>query len=73
MSRPSLLPGQAGLPEFVPDLIGLAGTFVLALILVAMAAFAYKSLTGGVDWPEEDPTEDDGLREGGDDDEWDYY
>lgn len=62
-----------GLPEFVPDLIGLAGTLVLILMLVAFAAFVYRSLTGGVDWPDEEADDDDGLRRGGQDDEWDYY
>jgi hypothetical protein len=63
---------QFGLPEFVPDLIAAAGTFVLFLMLLALAGFAYKSLTGGVEWPE-DRDDDDGLRRGDDDDEWDYY
>lgn len=70
---------QAGLPNVVPDLIGIAGTIVLLLILVALAAFVYRSMTGGVDWPEDSDTpgisrpDDDELREGGEDDEWDYY
>ena len=65
---------QTGLPEFVPDLIGLAGGLVLVLMLVALAGVAYKAMTGGVEWPE-DATEDDdeGVRKGGQDDEWDYY
>lgn len=63
----------AGLPEFVPDLIGIAGTVVLLLIVVALAAFAYRSLTGGIEWPEEEPEEENGLRRGGEDDEWDFY
>lgn len=66
-------PLQAGLPEFVPDLIGIAGTVVLLLIVVALAAFAYRSLTGGIEWPEDEPAEEDALRRGGEDDEWDYY
>jgi len=66
---------QAGLPEFVPDLIGFASTLVLVLMLAAIAGFVYRMLTGGVDWPEDEPEpeEDDGLRKGGSDDEWDYY
>lgn len=67
-----LLPAQAGLPEFVPDLIGAAGAVVMLLMLVAIAAFAYRHLTGGVEWPEEEPTEDS-LRRGDEDDEWEYY
>lgn len=67
------LPMQAGLPEFVPDLIGLAGAIVFLLIVVALAGIAYKTATGGVEWPEEGEEDDDALRRGGQDDEWDYY
>lgn len=66
-------PGQQGIPEVVGNLVGIAGTVVLLLIVVAMGAFAYKSLTGGVDWPDEDEQDDDGLTQGNADDEWDYY
>ena len=66
-------PLQAGLPEFVPDLIGLAGTLVLVLILVALAGIAYKTMTGGIEWPEDTPEDDDSLTRGDQDDEWDYY
>lgn len=66
-------PFQAGLPEFVPDLVGIAGTLVLALMLVALAGVAYRSLTGGIEWPEDAPEDDDSLQKGGQDDEWDYY
>ena len=67
-----LTPLQAGLPEFVPDLIGLAGAIVLVLILVAIAGIVYRTLTGGIDWPE-DREDDDSLQRGDQDDEWDYY
>lgn len=73
MSHPLTALAQMGLPESVPDLIGFAGTLVLLLILVALGGFVYKSLTGGVDWPDEEPDEEDALRQGGQDDEWDYY
>lgn len=73
MQRAWLFPVQAGLPEFVPDLIGIAGTLVLLLMLTALAAFVYKSLTGGIEWPEEGAEDEDTLRKGSDDDEWDYY
>jgi len=67
-------PGQQGIPDIVGDLVGIAGTVILLLILVAMGAFVYKSLTGGVDWPDEDEREDeDDLTTGQNDDEWDYY
>lgn len=64
---------QLGLPQVLQNLVGIAGTVVLLLILVALGAFAYKSLTGGVEWPEDLEEDDEGLRQGGDDDEWDYY
>ena len=43
---------QLGLPEFVPDLVGLAGTLVLVLMLVAIGGTVYKHLTGGIEWPD---------------------
>ena len=64
---------QLGIPEIIPDLVGIAGTVVLLLMLVAFAAYVYKSLTGGIEWPDEREEDDDALRRGDDDDEWDYY
>ncbi len=64
---------QLGIPEIIPDLVGIAGTVVLVLMLVALGGFAYKSLTGGVEWPDDREEDDDALQRGGDDDEWDYY
>lgn len=57
----------------LPDLVGIAGTLVLVLILVALGAFVYRSLTGGVDWPDEPDEDDESLQRGDRDDEWDYY
>lgn len=64
---------QAGLPEVLPDLVGIGSAVVLLLILVALAAFVYKSVNGGIEWPEDRNEDEDALREGGADDEWDYY
>jgi hypothetical protein len=65
---------QLGLPDGFASLVGIAGTVVLLMMLVAMGAFAYRSLTGGVDWPdEEEEADEDGLSKGKTDDEWDYY
>lgn len=64
---------QLGIPEVIPDLVGIAGTVVLLLMVVALVAFAYRSLTGGVEWPDEREEDDDALRRGDQDDEWDYY
>lgn len=64
---------QMGLPEFVPDLIAVAGTLVLVLMLAAIAGIAYKSMTGGIEWPEDKEQDDDAVHRGGDDDDWKYY
>lgn len=64
---------QLGIPDIIPDLVGIAGTVVLVLMLVALGGFAYKSLTGGVEWPEDKEQDPDALRRGDDEDEWEYY
>lgn len=65
---------QTGFPEFLPQLLGLVGTLVLVLMLVAIAGIAYKHLTGGIEWPaDRDEEDDDMVRQGGPDDEWEYY
>lgn len=64
---------QLGIPEIIPNLVGIAATVVLLLIVVAAGGFAYKSLTGGVEWPEDRDEDDDSLSKGDQDDEWDYY
>lgn len=71
--RPPATGLQMGIPDIIPDLVGIAGTVVLVLMLVALGGFAYKSLTGGVEWPEDREEDDDALRRGESDDEWDYY
>lgn len=64
---------QIGIPEILPDVVGIAATVVLALMIIAFAAFIYKNLTGGIEWPEDREEDDDALRQGDSDDEWDYY
>lgn len=64
---------QLGIPDIIPDLVGIAGTVVLVLMLVALGGFVYKSLTGGIEWPEDREEEEGALRRGGEDDEWEYY
>lgn len=66
---------DSGILETVSQLVVTAGTVILLLMLVALGAFAYKSLRGdGIEWPEEeDETEDGVLEHGADDDEWEYY
>lgn len=63
-----------GLTDAFSQVVVGAGAVVLLLMLVALGAFAYKSLRGGVEWPDERPDEDgDGVSEGGEDDEWKFY
>ncbi|WP_058991975.1 hypothetical protein [Haloarcula sp. CBA1127] len=68
----------SGLLESVGQVAAVAGTVVLLLILVGLGAFAYKSLIGdGIRWPDEreevDSEEDDGVVQGGREDDWKYY
>lgn len=74
MSLASTAVFQLGFPEFVPDLIGLAGTLVLLLMLVALGGIVYRAMTGGIEWPDEQEQDDDGVRRShDDDDEWEFY
>lgn len=64
----------AGLPDWLPDLLGFAGTLILVLMLIAIGGYAYKSLVGGgIEWPEDIEEDVDEVRRGDADDEWDYY
>ena len=68
-----LQPFGGGLLESAAQAAVIASTLVLVLMLVALGGFAYKQLRGGgIEWPEEDPGNDDTGRSG-DADEWDYY
>lgn len=62
-------------PESVAQAVALAGALVLVLMIVALVGFAYKSLQGdGITWPEDDAgDEDDDVRKGSEDDEWEFY
>jgi len=64
---------QSGLPDLLTGLVGLGSVVVLLMILVAIGGLAYRSMTGGVEWPDERQEDDDELRRGDSDDEWDYY
>jgi hypothetical protein len=68
----------SGLLESVGQVAAVAGTVVLLLILVALGAFAYKSLAGdGIRWPDEreeaDSDDDDSVVQGSREDDWKYY
>ena len=61
----------------VADVAVIAGTLVLVLLTVAFGAFVYKSLRGGIRWPDD---VDDGergtgdeVRRGRNDEDWKYY
>lgn len=59
--------------DSVFDIVALAGSLVLVLMLVALAGVAYKGLVGdGIEWPDEDEGEDE-LRQGDSDEDWKYY
>lgn len=70
---PLILQAFGGPLESVAQVAVIAGTLVLALMIVAMATYAYKQLRGdGVEWPDEE-SNDDSVNRGDTDDEWDYY
>lgn len=60
-----------GLAESFSQVVVGAGAVVLLLMLVALGSFAYKSLNGGIEWPDEQG-EDEEVSRTGDDDEWKY-
>jgi len=63
-----------GLTEAFSQVVVGAGAVVLLLVLVSLGSFAYRSYTGGVEWPDE-PSDDeqDGISRSDDDDEWKYH
>lgn len=76
MTPVALQLGGSGVLESVAQLAVVGGTLVLLLALVALGAFAYKSLRGdGIRWPGDvdDDADDDEVRRGGTDDEWKYH
>jgi len=50
----------------------LAGALLLAGVVLAFAAFAYKQLRGGVEWPDEGEDDED-VERGDASEEWKYY
>jgi hypothetical protein len=51
----------------------LAGALLLAGGVLAFAAFAYKQLRGGVEWPDDIENDDGDVESGDASDEWKYY
>lgn len=72
-SAVAFAPLQGALPEYLIDLVGIAGTLVLVLMVVAIGAMVYRHLTGGIEWPDDKKEDDDEVSRGSQDDEWDYY
>jgi hypothetical protein len=64
---------QVGIDLPFVELVTLAGTLVLVLIVLAAGAFAYRAYTGTLTWPTDTPEDPDELQRGADDDEWKYY
>ncbi len=64
----------AGFPSGIAGVVAIVGALVLGLIVLALGAFVYRSLTGGIEWPEDrEPAEDEARKSHNEDDEWDYY
>ena len=61
-----------GLTEAFSQVVVGAGAVVLLLMCVALGAFVYKSLRGGIEWPDEQSDEEEGVSRSSDDDEWKY-
>ncbi|MFB6101713.1 MAG: hypothetical protein ABEJ73_04035 [Haloplanus sp.] len=61
--------------ETVGSIAVFAGTILVALGVVALGVFVYRSAFGdGVRWPDEEyANEEEGVRRGTDDEEWRYY
>lgn len=75
-----MIPATVGVPIAIGiefrQLLPLAASLILGLMLVALGAYAYKQVFGeGVEWPDETAEDEDSdeLRAGSDEDEWDYY
>lgn len=63
-----------GFPSGIAGVVAVAGMLVLGMIILALGAFAYKSLTSGIEWPEDkEPADDEARKSHNEDDEWDYY
>ncbi|GAB7010259.1 hypothetical protein [Halorubrum trueperi] len=63
-----------GLAESFSQVVVVAGAVVLLLMLAALSGFAYKSLRGGIEWPDEqsEDDDDDGVSRASDDEEWKF-
>jgi hypothetical protein len=64
---------QVGIDLPFVELVTIAGTLVLVLIVLAAGAFAYRAYTGTLTWPTDTPKDPEELQRGADDDEWRFY
>lgn len=66
--------GGGGLLGSFTDAIVIVASLMFVLMIVALAGFAYKSLSGdGITWPEDmEDDDDEGVTRGDPDDEWKY-
>jgi hypothetical protein len=63
----------SGLVENAAQLVSVASALVLLGLLAAFGAFVYKSVRGGIQWPDDVEDDDEtGVRRTGDDDEWKF-
>jgi len=67
------VPVQVGVDLPFVELVTLAGTLVLVLIVLAAGAFAYRAYTGTLTWPTDTPEDPEELQRGTDEDDWKYY
>ncbi|MES3517714.1 MAG: hypothetical protein PPP58_08635 [Natronomonas sp.] len=69
-----LTPGLSSILEMAFMIAVLAAVLLFVGGLVSFAVYAYRSVTGeGPKDPREVDQEEEGLKEGGSDDEWEYY
>jgi hypothetical protein len=64
---------QVGIDLPFVELVTIAGTLVLVLIVLAAGAFAYRAYTGTLTWPTNTPEDPEELQRGTDEDDWKYY
>jgi hypothetical protein len=82
----TVLAVSGGLLESLSQAVVVVATLLFALMIVAFASYAYKSLSGdGIEWPDdrtggpsggadgEEGDDSDSVRRGNSDDEWEFY
>jgi len=68
-----VLQAGSGLLDPVSGALALASSVVMVLMIVALVGIAYRHFRGGgIEWPDDEP-EDEDVSRGEADDEWKYY